>query len=352
MKILFTAMLIGSSTLFFYSYLTQDAISKDLFFIKNKIIAHHPGIYNTEDPNFVSHLNTAFEKAKKEIQQSFFVVTKKEIVNDFIKSFDDTHLAVGYFKKNYSQPNEEEFLIKKTNNKIVWITIPTFHSLTEKQLSSLEKIKSELPSLRSFPIIVFDITGNTGGNSYYGTQLIQSLFGKDYFKTQEYKYLKNVYVDWRASQGNADYLEKNLAIFRNEKLVKGIKQAAQQNKPYYQELTEQPEKDFAQMTTHPVTASLFVIIDHLNGSAALDFIDELKLMNYPITLIGHATNKDRNYMEVRGFDLPSKEGRFSLPIKVYRGRLRKDNVGYNPDIECNTQNKEQIEKMILQQLEK
>ena len=51
-------------------------------------------------------------------------------------------------------------------------------------------------------------------------------------------------------------------------------------------------------------------------------------------------------MEQRTVPLPSGLGDFSFPIKVYRNRIRQDNQPYNPDIEVDTQDTENLELMI------
>ena len=67
-------------------------------------------------------------------------------------------------------------------------------------------------------------------------------------------------------------------------------------------------------------------------SAALDFIDDLIIMDYPFQLIRQSTRADRLYMESRNIPLPSGLGLFYCPINVYRNRHRKDNQSYHPDI--------------------
>ena len=77
---------------------------------------------------------------------------------------------------------------------------------------------------------------------------------------------------------------------------------------------------------------MIVITDSFNVSAALDFIDELKIMTKKVVLIGQKTKADRVYMEVRSLPLPSGSGNLSFPIKVYRNRPRLDNEPYVPNI--------------------
>ncbi len=103
---------------------------------------------------------------------------------------------------------------------------------------------------------------------------------------------------------------------------------------------------------HGVTANIIVIIDQCNGSAALDFLDSLVMMEYPITLIGKPTGADRLYMEVHPIELPSKAGSLWIPIKVYRNRFRGDNVPYTPTIPYagDMNDTENLQKFVLTKL--
>jgi len=67
-------------------------------------------------------------------------------------------------------------------------------------------------------------------------------------------------------------------------------------------------------------------------SACLDFIDEIKAVDPKALLIGQTTHADTVYMEVRAVDVPSNIGKLQFPIKVYRNRVRGNNVAYVSDI--------------------
>jgi len=116
-----------------------------------------------------------------------------------------------------------------------------------------------------------------------------------------------------------------------KKVISGIRYSASVNQNYYREIFESQPINFP-VKCKNIKIKIVVIIDRNNVSAALDFIDELKAVSNSVYLLGEKTNTDRLYMEVRSEMLPSKEGEFFFPIKVYRNRKRADNIGYEPDI--------------------
>ena len=107
------------------------------------------------------------------------------------------------------------------------------------------------------------------------------------------------------------------------------------------------DKNFNWVALRP-ELKIILIISSDNFSAALDFVDEIKLMTKNVILISQKTKADRLYMEVRTIDLPSKTGKISFPIKVYRNRARGDNKPYIPNIEfTDIQNTNHLQQFIL-----
>lgn len=310
--------------------------------MRDQIIKNHPGINNASDPSFKDDLKKAYSKAKN-ASTSMSVSNPdqiKTVISAFAKSFNDTHLWVSWkdTAQNTSRKlQSQNFTIEHVNPKVVWITLPTF-DLKSNQKKDFEHILQQLPNLKNKDVIVFDLRCNQGGNSEYGDQIIDHLFGSNYAKQQRHIANKNISVDWRASPGNLSHVRELHARYKSEwmkNVADGIEESIKLHKPYYHEMAENTAELKQTASTHDITAKIIVIIDSLNVSAALDFIDSLKTMNHPLTLIGKKTKADRHYMEVRSVDLPSGLGTFSYPIKVYRNRPRGDNVPYVPDIECN-----------------
>lgn len=134
----------------------------------------------------------------------------------------------------------------------------------------------------------------------------------------------------------------------------GLKESIEQGNNFYREYSS----DFCKANNSPIFSSannstMIVVIDSVNVSAALDFIEELKMMTTKLILIGQKTNADRLYMEVRSMPLPSGAGNFFFPIKVYRNRSRLDNEPYRPNIEFpNIHNTLALQNFIIEQIEK
>ena len=325
--------------------------NQDLHFIYSEIKNNHPGYYNKEDPHFRKHLVSSYINANKRISTS----NQHQIINDFITSFNDNHLSIKWYEDNLIM-NEisdiKKFQIKYLNPDIGWITLPTF-IISPSQQKDFNLILKTLPNLRTKSLIVFDLRGNQGGNSDHGTQIVYSLFGEDYAKKQYNIANQNVYVDWRASVGNLNYIQD---MYKSSKLdwttiwlkdiVTGLRESIDTKKLYYRTINTYKNIDYSVGPVNSCYAKIIVIIDHNNFSAALDFIDELKTVTSNISLIGKTTKADKLYMEVRNVTLPSGKGILYFPIKIYRNRLRGDNEPYKPDFDFDTNDNVGLEEFI------
>jgi hypothetical protein len=82
--VLISMMLISCTT-------NDDVYLKDLFFIHKAISENHPGVFNGEDPNFNNRLTRGYHAAKKKLMQSGSDSKKKNIITNFLQSFQDKH---------------------------------------------------------------------------------------------------------------------------------------------------------------------------------------------------------------------------------------------------------------------
>lgn len=325
--------------------------NQDLHFIYSEIKNNHPGYYNKEDPNFRKHLVSSYINANKRISAN----NQHQIINDFITSFNDNHLNIKWYEDNLIM-NEisdiKKFQIKYLNPDIAWITLPTF-IISPSQQKDFNLILKTLPNLRTKSLIVFNLRGNQGGNSDHGTQIVYSLFGENYARSQHNIANNNQYVDWRASVDNLSYIQN---MYKNSKLdcvkawlkdiVIGLRQSIDTKKPYYREVSMRKNIGYSEAAINLCNARVIVIIDYNNFSAALDFIDALKIVKANISLIGKTTRADKLYMEVRDVSLPSGNGILYFPIKVYRNRLRGDNEPYKPDFDFDTNDHVGLEEFV------
>jgi hypothetical protein len=332
--------------------------NQDLDFIRGTIIENHPGIYNTQGPNFTDHLEQAYDRAKESLSQTSDVNGTKQIITDFARSFDDSHLWVSWYRNQEKTATPsyglQAFEMNHVNDQIAWVALPTF-DLNHDQQKEFQKILKKIPELRKKNILVFDLRGNQGGNSDYGIQVINALFEKRYAQQKRNEARQYTFVDWRVSQDNLSHINSLYERYQSlwiKHVAEGLKQSLDQNKRYYRELPSTESVADQTELSHPVTAQIVVMIDSGNVSVALDFIDELKMMGPTITLIGQKTKADRLYMDVRTVKLPSGLGTFSLPIKVYRNRPRRDNEPYRPDIEHQTTDREELQQFIQEKFAK
>jgi hypothetical protein len=315
--------------------------NSDLDFIYKTITENHPGIYNDQDPNFGRHLYTAYIKAKQNFVRASSKNRRKEIIEKFVESFNDSHLRVSWksyqFKSSINYNEKSKFQISSlADSQIMWITLPTFE-IDSNQIKGFDLILKKIAGFRHKKAIVFDLRGNEGGNSEYGSQIIKALFGEQLANYKICLANKYVFVDWRASVGNLNHLNYLYDTYKSSWLKdvsEGVKLSLSQDLPYFREHSQTSCNSKSIVQPHNyLLPQIIAIIDSGNVSAALDFIDELKTLEPKVKLIGLKTNADRLYMEVRSLDLPSGNGVFKFPIKVYRNRVRLDNQPYIPDIE-------------------
>jgi len=315
----------------------------DLDFMRTTILDHHPGIYNLQDPNFTNNLDMAYRKSEEILAQTNDVNEKKKILDDFARSFDDPHLWIHWYhdEKHNPVPNQiaPSLGVNLLKDQVVWVTLPTF-DFNETQQKELQNLLKILPKLRNKQIIILDLRGNQGGNSEQGSEIISHLFGEKYAEEKRNEARSSITVDWCATPDNLSHIKLIYERYQSpyfKDIAEGIKQSIRQNKPYYREISSQVMTGCSK-TTHCVKANIIVVID---------FIDELKMMEPRVKLVGQKTRADRLYMEVRTVSLPSGLGTFSFPIKVYRNRTRKDNEPYFPDLESQTTDTEKLLEFIL-----
>lgn len=202
------------SIIFLTSCQNDNHRNSDLKYIYNEIQENHPGIFNKEDPTFKENLKHNYLKANK----AFYETSQnpKQIIEAFISTFNDTHLSVNWYNKTPKiiPSNFKPFQIKYFLKNIVWIDLPNF-DLTESQQQEFNSLLAVIKNFRKKNIIVFDLRGNQGGNSDYGTQ-------------QKNLAYKNVYVDWRVSLNNLNHV-KNLYKQYSSPCLKDIIEGLEKN---------------------------------------------------------------------------------------------------------------------------
>jgi len=317
-------------------------VRQDLDCMYQMVQKNHPGAVNKEDRFFMTRMRIAYAQA---FFRSYFRVHNEDdysqVLSIFVRSFNDNHVAVSFTHKKQSVDvkKPKHFTCTEFDHDSVWIALPTFHNLTLEQKDEFDFIYKKLSELRSKKTIIFDLRGNGGGNSQYGSDIANALFGKESSEYVRYFNEKNVAVDWRVSAANKEYLEHLITVLPNismdlQSIVDGMVKALKDKQDFYREY---PQGEVKQFYPSAYTGKVFVITAKENGSVVLDFLDEITVDRGQgkAILLGKETCADTDYMEIRSVDLPSRLAKFHFPIKVYRNRKRKSGQRYIPNYPLN-----------------
>lgn len=225
----------------------------------------------------------------------------------------------------------------KINKDTAWITIPTFNNSWSSSLQELsDSIQSNTDAIRSAKMVILDIRGNGGGNSAWGQLFSRNIWSTEY--VEAFRRTGSQAVDWRLSQANVEHvydiaernLENGLASGPAwERLAKHMEKALSDGETLYRQTFTQRKP--SQNVISPVSGKVVVLIDSACGSSCLDFLDLVTSFEN-VLLVGEETGADTNYIDVRGLFLPGYRFRVSIPLKVYRGRIRPDGGSYLPNL--------------------
>lgn len=228
-----------------------------------------------------------------------------------------------------------------------WVALPEFAPNREQE-EQLKAVIAQMDKLRDAELIVFDIRGNRGGNSQWGTDVLAGLFGKPYMR-QLLAGRGDGYAEWRVSQGNLDYVGNDIVpkarrqfgadsdnAMRWANLHERMSKALSRGEPFVRQTEVKAvataEPAAALPKAMPLArARIALVTDAGCGSSCLDFADEVLTLPGAVHL-GETTFVDTLYMDVRRVRLPSGLGHFMVPQKVYRGRLRGDSEAYTPSL--------------------
>lgn len=232
---------------------------------------------------------------------------------------------------------------------VAWIGAPTFESgPAAEQLAALVKeVEAAGQAIRQGKAIVFDVRGNSGGNSAWAVKIARAALGEAAFG-RALPRSGGEAVDWRASADNAAYW-RDIAVQAGKEFGPSSSNAAwadhvasQLDKfkgsapPIWREGAARV-KPGGGLTRRrpsgksPFPATVYLLSNGSCGSSCLNFADIV--LHVPgAKLIGSATAADGAYMEIRGVTLPSGLASVSVPQKVYRGAPRAPMEAYAPDI--------------------
>ncbi|HEX6085779.1 MAG TPA: S41 family peptidase, partial [Thermoanaerobaculia bacterium] len=205
----------------------------------------------------------------------------------------------------------------------LWVSMPAFQGADER----LTELANKAPEWRNAAFIVFDVRGNTGGNSKWGHQILNALYGQPFLQYAVMPHFAKQVVDWRTSKDNIEHVRGFGA--GSAGVVEGMEKAAAEGRELWRRDPVSPEPP---AKAEPLYRGRVVLLtDRRCASACLDFADLVRLLPNAMH-VGLPTSADSVYMEVRPVDLPSGVGRLGLPVKVYRDRPRGHNEPYVPHV--------------------
>jgi hypothetical protein len=181
--------------------------------------------------------------------------------------------------------------------------------------------------------VIFDVRGNTGGNSGWGRDIVEVFWGKASAQRVENQF--DWTVDWRASKANIAALEDLMQrpdadpdqIRGTRSLRDGMVRALKAHHSYVRDSSAPTPP--GPRPPNPVTGKVYFLTDMSCASACLDFADLIRHM--PSVLhVGLPTNADSVYMDINRELLPSGLAWFGYGMKVFRHRMRKNNEWYEP----------------------
>lgn len=216
-----------------------------------------------------------------------------------------------------------------------WIGLGTFESdAASPQGKALTALQSEITTraadLRTPGVVVFDLRGNNGGSSAWIYAMARTLWGDDWVTL---KAPRSKGVEWRVSAGNLAEIKSFRGKVGDDPRIlawvdaidAGLTKATEQGKTLWlQGDGDEGETVLPTGATTAMKARVYVLTDYGCASACLDAVDLLKALG--AVQVGQETSADTLYMDVREQRLPSGRVEAVVPMKVYRGRARGNNV--------------------------
>lgn len=243
--------------------------------------------------------------------------------------------------------------LKQIEKGIYRISLPHFYAerypaLKEEMPKLLTELRKRAEELKQAKAIIFDLRMNQGGNSSWAVKVIDSIFGQDIRNRTHLTYSES--VDWRASPENLLTLKERLKIVENIfgtespqmahylKLAERMEQAITVGQPLVHSFindTSAKEAFESRLKPSDIKPNIYLFTEYGCASACLDMAD--LVLSFPNAIhLGFPTGADTAYNEVRQKVLPSGKGTLIFSMKVYRGKARKHNQPYIPDIRYNS----------------
>ncbi|AXI02964.1 peptidase [Aquirhabdus parva] len=220
-----------------------------------------------------------------------------------------------------------------------WINASNFLPNAEENLQ-FEKLLTDLTHLDSAKLVVFDVRGNTGGNSTFGGRMLSALLGnsgrlKDLSESAWWRVSKQAISsrDNVLSMMEKNYGKTSSLYIYTQHLQARLKHAEQRHIEWLKDGELEPDPTEDKKEGSDFQGQIILLTDSKCASACLDFADSV--MSIPNAIqMGQETSADSIYNDIGWFRTPS--GLYlMIPLKVFRERPRGNNQPYTPKYRFN-----------------
>lgn len=203
-----------------------------------------------------------------------------------------------------------------------WVAMPDFNGSISA--TAYEKLYPQLAALKKSGWVVFDLRGNGGGDSSWGSRALHALYGKAYGERLggTAAYSKLLIAD-RATVGlyqrYASLPEYAASKSASEEVLHKLEAAVRSGEKMAQVNSgtrEQAAALAAQVRQRPGGPRIAAVIDRRCFSSCMNFVQQISSIADTVVL-GEPTLGYSPYGEINRFDLPSGNGSITIPAAIY-----------------------------------
>ncbi|WP_082113614.1 S41 family peptidase [Chromobacterium vaccinii] len=247
-------------------------------------------------------------------------------------------------KKIYEEGNNKSTDIifrpelNEINKGVYWLNIPDFMPGCEGD-AEWGVFLDQAKGLESVDVLVLDTRGNQGGSSFYGVELLEAIYGKDYIEWLANSDCKKSYAAWKISPLIFKYIEQvSCCIESAENCPKEFREWINKLKENFTwawnsglEWLVEWGREREKLISNPKMLPKVILITRSDcRSACLDFVD-IVLQLPGVIHVGQATGADTVYTEQVIVNIENV-AELCIPIKMWRNRPRESNQAYIPHV--------------------
>ena len=243
-------------------------------------------------------------------------------------------------------PSTPPFSIRPFMTSGLWISVPFFYfNHRPIHLNAMKTIIKKINQQQEASPVVFDLRGNFGGNSSWGTRMLVALYGADTIRKLVRCPLLKTYTMWRVSPHNLHVLQNNylpmLARNQGEKsqqymiyqrITEAMQVAYQQQKKWLRNridlATATAQCDAIQLPKRHFP-KVYLVTDGRCSSSCLTFVSQALRLPHVIQ-VGMPTSAMTNYAEVATIGLSNQFTELHYPMKLTVNRGFASNQPFIP----------------------